>query len=56
MYSVFKKGFCQQKCLKVNSSQAKQQPLRGEIFKNFGKGGELHMGGLSILWGDLITP
>ena len=33
-----------------------KQPSRGEIFKIFGKGGGTHMGGLSILWGDLITP
>ena len=36
--------------------QSKQQPLRGDIFKSFGKRGEPYMGGLSILWGDLITP
>ena len=36
--------------------QSKQQPLRGETFNIFGKGGEPYMGGLSILWEDLITP
>ena len=30
-----------------------QQSLRGEIFKNFGKGVESDMGGLNILWGGL---
>ena len=30
--------------------QSKRQPLRGEIFKIFGKGGEPYMGRLSILW------
>ena len=28
-----------------------QQLLRGEIFKNFGKGGEPYLGGLSIVGG-----
>ena len=32
-----------------------QQPLSGEIFKIFGKGRETYIGGLSILWGDLIN-
>ena len=32
-----------------------QQPLRGEIFKIFGKGGEPYMGGPRILWGVLIN-
>ena len=36
--------------------QSKQQPLRRERFKSFGKGGEPYMGEVSILWGDLITP
>ena len=27
----------------------------GGIFKTFEKGGKPYMGGLSILWGDLIT-
>ena len=35
---------------------AKQQPLRREIFKIFGKEAELDTGGLNILWMDLITP
>ena len=39
-----------------NNANLKQQPLKGEIFKIFGKGGEPYMGGLRILWGDLITP
>ena len=30
---------------------SKRQPLRGEIFKIFGKRGEPYMRGLSILWG-----
>ena len=30
--------------------------FEGEIFKFFWKGGALYMGGLSILWEDLITP
>ena len=29
--------------------------FEGEIFKIFGKEVEPYMGGLSILWGDLIT-
>ena len=33
----------------------KQQPLRGEMFKIFEKGEELY-GGVSILWGGLLTP
>ena len=35
--------------------KSKQKPL-GEIFKIFGKGEEPCMGGLNILWGDLVTP
>ena len=31
--------------------------LQGEdIQKMFGRGGELYMGGLNILWRDLVTP
>ena len=30
--------------------------FKGEIFNIFEKGGEPYMGGLSILWGDFITP
>ena len=36
--------------------QSKQQPLRGQIYKSFGKGGEPYMGGLNILWGGLYNP
>ena len=36
--------------------QSKQQPFKGEDIQIFGKGGEPYMGGLSILWEDLITP
>ena len=32
-----------------NNANLKQQPLKGEIFKIFGKGGEPYMGGLRIL-------
>ena len=30
-----------------NNANLKQQPLKGEIFKIFGKGGEPYMGGLN---------